>query len=49
VKGAIEVAVAQLETGDGMGMTQTQHLELAVGDTSEILLFDLGMNTPRIW
>lgn len=49
VKGAIKVADTQLETGDGIGITQAQHLELAVGDTSEILLFDLGMSTPRIW
>jgi redox-sensitive bicupin YhaK (pirin superfamily) len=49
VTGSVNVTGLSLETGDGIGITDTSFLELAFQAPSEILLFDLGMTTPRIW
>ena len=49
VKGGVKVADHHLFTGDGIGITETNRIEANFADCSEILLFDLGMNTPRIW
>jgi len=48
-KGAVTGLGVDLETGDGMGITQVQALELIMRDRSELLLFDLGLHAPRSW
>ena len=48
VNGAVKVADHHLSTGDGIGITETPYLEMIFTDCSDILLFDLGMNKPRI-
>ncbi len=49
VKGALQVAGHELLAGDGIGIVDTAHIEANFTDLSEILLFDLKMNAPRIW
>lgn len=49
VQGAVATSHVSLTTGDGLGITQTTSLEMTVQENSELLLFDLGMDTPRIW
>ena len=49
VHGALQVAGHDLSAGDGIGITQTAQLDVSFIDHSEILLFDLGLNAPRIW
>lgn len=49
VAGQVDVAGVTLETGDGVGITDTDQLDFAFGADSEVLLFDLGMEAPRLW
>lgn len=44
VNGAVRVANHDLYEGDGIGITQVEHIELIFTDQSEILFFDLNMN-----
>jgi redox-sensitive bicupin YhaK (pirin superfamily) len=49
VEGAVTVAGVTLESGDGAGITDAEALTFQFGDESEILLFDLRMDVPRLW
>lgn len=49
VHGRLNVAGVSLEEGDGVGITNATRLELAFSAASEVVLFDLRMDAPRIW
>jgi len=49
VHGQLSVAGVELGQGDGVGITDAEHLELVFGAESEILLFDVRMDVPMIW
>lgn len=49
VEGTVTVAGVTLGTGDGVGITDTEQLDIAAQAASEVLLFDLAMDAPRIW
>lgn len=49
VKGAVDIMGVSLTAGDGIGLTQAASFTITVQADSELLLFDLGMNTHRIW
>ena len=38
-----------LHSGDGVGLTHTDALNLAATADSEVLLFDVRMDVPRLW
>lgn len=49
VSGSVDAAGITLDSGDGMGITASETLEVAVQDDCELLLFDLGMDAPLMW
>jgi redox-sensitive bicupin YhaK (pirin superfamily) len=49
VEGEVTVAGATLRGGDGAGITETDALDFRFGAESEVLLFDLRMDAPRLW
>lgn len=49
VEGEVEVAGLTLRSGDGAGITATDALAFAFGAESEVLLFDVRMDAPRLW
>jgi redox-sensitive bicupin YhaK (pirin superfamily) len=49
VEGEVDVADVTLRSGDGVGITNTDQLDFAFGAESEVLLFDLCMDVPRLW
>lgn len=49
VTGEVDVAGITLSDGDGAGITHTELLELRFKRPTEVVLFDVGMNTPLIW
>jgi hypothetical protein len=49
VHGRLSVAGGTFEQGDGVGITNTDQLDITVHDDSEVLLFDVRMDAPRIW
>jgi redox-sensitive bicupin YhaK (pirin superfamily) len=49
VDGTVTVAGATLRGGDGAGITETDVLDFRFGAESEVLLFDLRMDAPRLW
>jgi redox-sensitive bicupin YhaK (pirin superfamily) len=49
VEGEVDVTGVTLRGGDGVGVTDTDRLDFAFGDESEVLLFDLRMDVPRLW
>ena len=49
VDGALEVAGLTLHQGDGVGITDTDAINLAFTADSEVLLFDVRMDVPRLW
>ena len=38
-----------LRQGDGVGITDTDAIDLAFTANSEVLLFDVRMDVPRLW
>ena len=49
VKGELHVAGETLKQGDGVGITETDRLDLTFEADSEVLLFDVRMDAPMIW
>jgi redox-sensitive bicupin YhaK (pirin superfamily) len=49
VEGEVSVAGVTLRGGDGAGITDAGRLAFAFGAESEVLLFDLRMDAPRLW
>jgi len=49
VDGEAEVAGVTLRSGDGAGITDADTLAVSFGAESEVLLFDLRMDAPRLW
>lgn len=49
VEGEVEVPGVTLESGDGAGITNTDELNFRFGAESEVLLFDVRMDVPRLW
>jgi hypothetical protein len=49
VDGELSVCGERLAQGDGVGITGVSELDITFHADSEVLLFDLGMNTPMIW
>jgi len=49
VHGALRVAGLKLESGDGLGITDLDMLEMEFSASSELLLFDLRMDAPLLW
>ncbi|WP_022836303.1 pirin family protein [Salisaeta longa] len=49
VHGALTVCGTTLEAGDGVGITAADRLEFRVAEDSEVLLFDVRMDVPRLW
>lgn len=49
VRGAVDVADVTLATGDGVGITDAERVELAFREDSEVLLLDLRMDAPMSW
>lgn len=49
VDGAVTVAGVTLRSGDGAGITDVDTLDFGFEDESEVLLFDLRMDVPRLW
>jgi quercetin 2,3-dioxygenase len=49
VSGQLTVAGLTLSSGDGVGITHLEQLDLQFESPSEILLFDLGMASPLLW
>jgi redox-sensitive bicupin YhaK (pirin superfamily) len=49
VAGEVTVAGVTLRSGDGAGITDADALAFAFGAESEVLLFDLRMDAPRLW
>jgi len=49
VDGEVSVAGVTLNSGDGAGITETDALDFRFGAESEVLLFDLRMDAPRLW
>ncbi len=49
VDGELEIAGKTLRQGDGVGITDTDAIELVFTANSEVLLFDLRMDVPRLW
>ena len=49
VRGQVDVAGVTLKKGDGVGITETDRLDFSFGADSEVLLFDLRMDAPRLW
>lgn len=49
VEGQLRVFGKTLGAGDGVGITDTQAIDLAFERSSEVLLFDVRMDVPVIW
>ena len=49
VEGTAHVAGVTLRSGDGVGITDTDRLTFTFGAESEVLLFDVRMDVPRLW
>jgi redox-sensitive bicupin YhaK (pirin superfamily) len=49
VRGQSEVAGVSLGPGDGIGITEVEDLDFRFAAESEVLLFDLRMDSPLIW
>ena len=49
VEGEVSVAGVTLRSGDGAGITDADELAFTAGAESEVLLFDLRMDAPRLW
>ena len=49
VDGELSVCGETLAQGDGVGITDMGELDITFHADSEVLLFDLGMDTPMIW
>lgn len=49
VRGELRAAGAALRQGDGIGVAGADRLELEVDADSDLLLFDVRMDTPMIW
>jgi redox-sensitive bicupin YhaK (pirin superfamily) len=49
VNGQLQVTGIMLEQGDGVGITNASRLVLQFESESEVLLFDLGLNTSLLW
>jgi hypothetical protein len=49
VEGRLQVAGVTLDTGDGVGITDADRLDLRFTADSEVLLFDLRMDVPLLW
>jgi redox-sensitive bicupin YhaK (pirin superfamily) len=49
VEGTADVAGVTLQSGDGVGITDTDRLTFTFGAESEVLLFDVRMDVPRLW
>jgi quercetin 2,3-dioxygenase len=49
VHGRVHVAGVTLEEGDGVGITNTDHLSFEFDAASEVVFFDVAMDSPLIW
>ncbi|MCY7353015.1 MAG: hypothetical protein LH606_20555 [Cytophagaceae bacterium] len=49
VSGQVQVAGLTLAQGDGVGITDIDKLDFHFGADSEVLLFDVRMDTPLLW
>lgn len=49
VAGEVEVTGVTLKAGDGVGVTGVDELDFRFDAESEVLLFDLRMDVPRLW
>jgi redox-sensitive bicupin YhaK (pirin superfamily) len=49
VHGELRVAGLTLHSGDGVGITDAQELDIEFDAESEVLLFDVRMDAPLLW
>ena len=49
IGGQVHVAGETLEQGDGAAITDADRIDLAFGADTELLLFDLRLDTPMLW
>ena len=49
VSGEATISGVQMQQGDGIGITNTAKITMNFSKNSEVLLFDLGMNSRLIW